>query len=169
MKEKIPAICIVAPASGYGKTQLIEGLVASLLKLGIRACVLKHAGHDLEPDTGKDTWHFRQAGAVCSAILSEDGLLLVYVPSSSLKAALALLEDFHPDLILCEGFKDSRLPKILLLKDIEEFGIIPSLDNLIAVVFDGDGPNWVKVPVVGNDVVAVMDIILSFSNMRRKT
>jgi len=162
MRPKIPAICFVAPGSGYGKTELIEGVVTGLSKLNIRVCALKHSGHDFEPDTDKDTWRFRRAGAATSAVMTEGGLATFFVPNSSLEEAIELLEGLGPDLILCEGFKSSTLSKILILKEEDEFGVLPSLDAVVAVVFDGQAPGWVKIPVLKKDPKVVTEFVLKF-------
>lgn len=161
MRTRVPAVCVVAPGSGYGKTALIESLLAGLKQQGIRACVLKHSGHDFEPDVEKDTWLFRQAGAIGSAVLTEGGFASFYVPHSTLETSLAVLEGLEPDIILCEGFKGSNLPKILLLKTEDEFGIIPSLTSVIAVVYDSTPPGWVKVPVFKNNA-KVLKFLLDY-------
>jgi molybdopterin-guanine dinucleotide biosynthesis protein MobB len=162
MQTRIPVLCIVAPGSGYGKTDLIASLVTGLKQQGIRACVLKHSGHDFEPDLEKDTWHFRQAGAIGSAVTTEGGLASFYVPSSTLQSSLAILEGLKPDIILCEGFKDSNLPKILLIKTEEEFGIIPSLTSLLAVAYDGTPPEWIKVPVLKHSAKELLKFLLDY-------
>jgi molybdopterin-guanine dinucleotide biosynthesis protein B len=125
-------------------------LLEGLKRQGIRACVLKHSGHDFESDVEKDTWLFRQAGAIGSAVITEGGLASFYVPNSNLESSLAILQGLKPDIILCEGFKGSKLPKILLLKTEDEFGIMASLTSVLAVVYDGTPPAWVKVPVFKN-------------------
>ncbi|MGA2573334.1 MAG: molybdopterin-guanine dinucleotide biosynthesis protein B [Candidatus Methanomethylicaceae archaeon] len=161
MRSRAPVVCIVAPGSGYGKTALIDSLLAGLKQQGIKACVLKHSGHDFEPDVEKDTWFFRQAGAIGSAVITEAGLASFYVPCSTLESSLAILEGLEPDIILCEGFKESNLPKILLLKAEDEFGIIPSLTSVLAVVYDSEYPEWVKVPVL-KQAKEVLNFLLDY-------
>lgn len=162
MRPKIPALCFAAPGSGYGKTELIEGVTIALSKLKIKVCVLKHSGHDFEPDKDKDTWRFRRAGAAASAVITEDGLAAFVVPKSSPEEAINLLDGLGPDLILCEGFKRSTLPKILILKDEDEFGVLPSLESAVAVVFDGQAPGWVKIPVLKKDPKVVAEFVLKY-------
>jgi molybdopterin-guanine dinucleotide biosynthesis protein B len=162
MRTRVPAVCVVAPASSYGKTALIESLLAGLKQQGIRACVLKHSGHDFEPDMHKDTWLFRKAGAIGSAVMTEGGLASFYVPCSTLETSLAILERLEPDMILCEGFKGSNLPKILLLKTEDEFSIIPSLTSVLVVVYDGTPPEWVKVPVLKHSSKELLNFLLEY-------
>jgi molybdopterin-guanine dinucleotide biosynthesis adapter protein len=106
--------------SGAGKTTLLEALIPRLRTAGLGIALLKHAHHRVDVDQpGKDSHRLRAAGA--------HQVLL----SSSQRRAL-MIERTHPgepalddelrwfdrslseacDLILVEGFRDQRLPKI---------------------------------------------------------
>lgn len=161
MKSRIPTICFIAPGSGYGKTELIEGVISRLSKK-LKIFALKHSGHDFEPDKDKDTWHFRNAGAIASAIITEGGLAAFFVPDTSLEEAIGFLSRLNPDLILCEGFKSSSLPKILILKEEEDFGILPYLETVLAVVFERQAPAWVKMPVLKKNPKVVAEFVLNY-------
>jgi molybdopterin-guanine dinucleotide biosynthesis protein MobB len=68
MRERRPstAACVIGVRghSGSGKTTLIEKALPALRKKGLSVGILKHAGHELRPDTeGKDTGRFYRAGA----------------------------------------------------------------------------------------------------------
>jgi molybdopterin-guanine dinucleotide biosynthesis protein B len=161
MKTRIPTICFIAPGSGYGKTELIEGVIIRLSKK-LKIFALKHSGHNFEPDKEKDTWRFRKAGAMASAIITEGGLAALFVPDTSLEGAIKLLDRLNPDLILCEGFKSSTFPKILILREEQEFGLIPYFDNILAVVFERHAPNWVKIPVLKKNPEIVSKFVLNY-------
>lgn len=148
MPDIPPAICIVAPGSGYGKTTMLEYLIDKLRATGRAVCVLKHSVHDAVPDREKDTFLHRQAGARASALLTKGGFLSLFAPESTLEDALKMMALLKPDLVLLEGFKGSAYPKIILLRDYDEFGILPALENVMAIFYDGDAPDWVRVPVL---------------------
>jgi molybdopterin-guanine dinucleotide biosynthesis protein MobB len=167
MVNSSPVICIVAPGSGYGKTSLLEYLIRELKASGKSVCVLKHSGHNFVPDEGKDTLLHRRAGAMASAVLTEDGLLSLYAPGSSMEESLRLMGCLDPDVVLSEGFKGSAYPKIILLKGYDEFGILPALENVIAVLYEGEVPDWVRVPVVRRKE-DVLDIVLSHLSVARR-
>jgi molybdopterin-guanine dinucleotide biosynthesis adapter protein len=158
MGRSFPVICIVAPGSGYGKTRLLEYLVREITGSGKTVCVLKHSGHEFTPDEGKDTFIYRSASARASGVLTKGGLLALFIPESSMEESLGLMGALNPDLVLCEGFKGSPYPKIILLRNSDEFGILPALENVIAILSEGDVPDWVKVPVVRRkeDVLAII-------------
>ena len=166
MGRLFPVICIVAPGSGYGKTRLLEYLVREITASGKTVCVLKHSGHEFTPDEGKDTLIHRRAGARASGVLTKGGLLALFIPESSMEESLGLMGTLNPDLVLCEGFKGSTYPKIILLMNSEEFGILTALENVTAILSKGDAPGWVKVPVVKHkeDVLAIIMDCLSMKN-----
>lgn len=162
-----PVICIVAPGSGYGKTALLEYLIRELKASKRSVCVLKHSGHDFVPDDKKDTFLHRQAGAVASAVLTKGGLLTLVIPGFSMEESLGMIARLNPDVVLLEGFKGSAYPKIILLKDCDEFGILPALENVIAVLYAGSVPDWVRVPVVRRRE-DVLEIILNHISTTRR-
>lgn len=59
-KQKIIAISGV---KNSGKTTLITRLIPHLKDRGIKIAVIKHDGHDFEPDViGTDSYRYREAG-----------------------------------------------------------------------------------------------------------
>ena len=135
----IPTVSIVGK-SGAGKTTLIEKLVAEFKQRGYRVAVVKHGMGRVEMDQpGKDSWRFAEAGSDAVVVSSPDKLALVRQVDSdtSLGEILRLLGN-SLDLVLIEGFKKARSPKIELTR--EEFGgeLLCSVKELSAVVTDCD-------------------------------
>lgn len=115
----IPAIC------GYhnsGKTTLICNLISCFNKQGLLTSVIKHTHHDYEEiysnpvskgsDSAKtvDTDAYLSAGAVRSVLIGPDHLDGIPAQKPTLGDALLLLP--FCDIILLEGFKNSRQPAI---------------------------------------------------------
>ncbi|MDD5397961.1 MAG: molybdopterin-guanine dinucleotide biosynthesis protein B, partial [Dehalococcoidia bacterium] len=109
----VPIIAIVGK-SGVGKTVIMEKLIAEFKSRGYRVGAVKHAHQTIDLDEpGKDTWRYSQAGSDAVAISSP---LRVTVFNKldhepSLEETVRLLGDSY-DIILAEGFKDTRAPKI---------------------------------------------------------
>jgi molybdopterin-guanine dinucleotide biosynthesis protein B len=135
----IPIICI-SGYSGSGKTTLMVKLIALLSSYGLRVGTIKHDVHGFDIDKpGKDSYRHKEAGASSSVITSPKQIGLVtdvdhdHSPEE--------LRSYMPnaDIILAEGFKRSRLPKIEVFRP--ETGKGPACKDdpfLIAVVSDAE-------------------------------
>lgn len=112
----VPVLAI-SGYSGSGKTTVIEGLVPELRGRGYRVGVIKHHCHHLVFDVeGKDSHKFWQSGADAVAMLSRDRTVLMWRAETS--PGLRDLASLMPvDLVLAEGFKDSDLPRVVVVGD----------------------------------------------------
>jgi molybdopterin synthase catalytic subunit len=102
-----------------GKTTLACALVASLAKHGKVGTIKNMAGHDV--DQGDTRRHY-DAGADEVIGLGE-ARLKVTRERGDLDSALAELERDGMDYVVVEGFKHSRLPKIVMA-DIEATNVV---------------------------------------------
>src|SRR6202040_2047888 len=101
--------------SGSGKTTLMTLLIPELVSRGITVSTLKHAHHSFDVDQpGKDSWEHRQAGAREVLVASSTRWALMHELRDEAEPSLAaLLARMCPvDLVLVEGFKRDRHPKI---------------------------------------------------------
>lgn len=152
--------------SGAGKTTLIEKLLPELTRRGVRVATLKHAHHTVQLDTpGKDSWRYKQAGAVMSMLVTTHALQLVAdTPPERDPAQLAQRFMNDADLVLAEGFSYSAGVKIEVLR--RECGKPPrcSLEqNLIAMVTD-EADVYPDLPHFGlEDVAGIVDFMLGYS------
>lgn len=126
--------------SGSGKTTLVERLVPELVRRGLRVSVVKHAHHSFDIDQpGKDSYRHRMAGAAEVLVTSRARWALM----AELRGADELtLEDVLSkltacDLVLVEGFKRDRIPKIEVHREANGKGwIFPSDDQVVAIATD---------------------------------
>ena len=98
-----------------GKTGLVERLVTHLTGRGLTVSTLKHAHHGFDPDQpGKDSHRHRTAGATEVLVASGHRWALMHELRGRDEPPLeVLLEKLSPvDLVLVEGFKRDRHPKI---------------------------------------------------------
>lgn len=109
-------IVAISGVKNSGKTTLICRLLEIFKEKGLRVAVLKHDGHDFEPDVpGTDTYRQLQAGAYGTVVFSKGKYMLVkQQPQITEKELL----EFFPeaDLILLEGFKYSNYPKMEIVR-----------------------------------------------------
>jgi molybdopterin-guanine dinucleotide biosynthesis protein B len=140
-----------AAFSGTGKTTLLRQLVPLLRQQGLRLGLIKHAHHRFDVDQpGKDSYELRHAGAERVLIGSRRRwALMVETP----EAAEPRLADLLPhmdasklDLILVEGFKHERFPKIELhRRATTQAWLYPQDSSIIAVATDA--PETLPAPV----------------------
>lgn len=101
--------------SGAGKTTLLTALLPVLVQRGFRVSTLKHAHHRFDVDhPGKDSHSHRVSGATEVLISSKSRFALMHElrgePEKTLPELLSYLSPV--DLVLIEGFKRERHPKI---------------------------------------------------------
>lgn len=113
----IRPILAVVGYSGSGKTSLLEWLLQQFTAEGLRVGLVKHTHQGFDMDRpGKDSYRLRAAGAQQVMVASaQRWALLVDTPGQrepDLPTLLAQLDQAKLDLILVEGFKHARLPKL---------------------------------------------------------
>jgi molybdopterin-guanine dinucleotide biosynthesis protein B len=117
-----PKVFIFVGHSGAGKTTLIEKLLRELSGRGLRVATIKHAHHRVVLDTpGKDSWRYKQAGAVMSMLVTASELQLVADAPGDRNggrepAELAQRFLGEADLVLAEGFSHAAGVKIEVLR-----------------------------------------------------
>jgi len=117
--------------SNSGKTTLVEQLVVKLTQRGFTVSTIKHTRGDFSLDTpGKDTDRHRKAGAKISGLISASETALISSTPLSLKKTIELIDAIEkPDVLLIEGGKTAKIPKIAV-GDIEaQEGTIYRYDN----------------------------------------
>jgi molybdopterin-guanine dinucleotide biosynthesis protein B len=119
-KFQVPILGFVA-SSGTGKTSLLKEVIQQLDQAGLRISVIKQARDDFDLDQpGKDSYELRKAGVECLLLASErqDAMVIERLEPQepALAELLPLLDLDALDLILVEGFSDSRIPKIELIR-----------------------------------------------------
>lgn len=101
--------------SGAGKTTLLKRVIPLLTAQGLRVSTIKHAHHDFDVDKpGKDSHVHREAGATEVLVSSAQRWALMHELRGDAEPSLAeLLSHMSPvDLVMVEGFKADRHPKI---------------------------------------------------------
>jgi molybdopterin-guanine dinucleotide biosynthesis protein B len=133
----VPIVCVVGK-SGVGKTYVIEKLVAELKRRGYQVATIKHSasGFDLDHE-GKDTWRYAQADSDTVAISSPQKIAVIRKVDHD--HTLAELQRFIGpdfDIVLAEGFKQDKAPKIEVHR--KEFGpdLLCAKEELLAIATD---------------------------------
>jgi molybdopterin-guanine dinucleotide biosynthesis protein B len=162
-------IISIVGKSHAGKTTLLENLIAELKRRGRKVAMVKHSHHANDLDKAdKDTWRFTKAGSELSAINSLDHLA-IYRRTEHYFDPQEISDFVHwdYDVILTEGFKGSRYPKIEVHRGEQGKELLTDPQQLLAVVTDE--PLDVKVPQFArDDVKGIADLIETTMETREK-
>jgi molybdopterin-guanine dinucleotide biosynthesis protein B len=150
--------------SGSGKTTLITRLIPALTAQGIRVATLKHAHHQFDVDQpGKDSYEHRKAGACEVIVSSARRWVQMHEVADGAEATLPqLLAKVSPcDLILVEGFKTERHPKLEVFREAAgNPPLHPDDPRIVAIASDHPFPE-AGIPAVDlNYIPAVADLVL---------
>jgi molybdopterin-guanine dinucleotide biosynthesis adapter protein len=162
----------IAGWSGSGKTTLITKLIPTLSQRGIRVATLKHAHHAFDVDQpGKDSYEHRKAGACEVIVSSARRWVQMHEVGSGTEATLPeLLRRLSPcDLVLVEGFKTERHPKLEVFRaEVGKTPLHPEDPRIVAIASDQQFPGS-GLPVVHiSDIAAVADTVLAHAEPLEK-
>jgi molybdopterin-guanine dinucleotide biosynthesis protein MobB len=149
--------------SGTGKTTLLRQVIPLLKARGLRVSVIKHAHHDFDLDfPGKDSYELRKAGAEQTAICTTTRMVLMTefnhpAEEPSLQQIVASLDTERVDIVLVEGYKDIRFPKIELHRQAMNTPYLHQQDDsIIAIACDAALSADTVIPVLDiNDVEVI--------------
>lgn len=108
-------ILTVIGRKNAGKTTLTVALAAELIRRGRRIMTIKHGHHPADVDrAGTDTYRHFHEGRAERTLIAAPTLRVLFerTPDDYDPIALARRYMDGADLVLCEGFKLSSLPKI---------------------------------------------------------
>jgi molybdopterin-guanine dinucleotide biosynthesis protein MobB len=165
-----PPVLGFAAWSGTGKTTLLRRLIPALRARGLRLGVVKHAHHAFDVDQpGKDSYELRHAGAERVLVGSRRRYALMVEHDDgaepTLEALLACMPASGLDLILVEGFKHERFPKMELHRpSLGRPLLYPDDPSVIAVATDAPLPEPPALPVLAlNDADAVAAFVCRYA------
>jgi len=150
--------------SGSGKTTLITKLIPLLVARRLRVSTLKHAHHGFDLDQpGKDSFFHRAAGATEVIISSARRWAILHELREEPEWDLAaLVKKISPvDLVLVEGFKRDKFPKLEIHRIANGKPLLHTEDpHIVAVASDSAVPA-ARVPVVDlNEIELIADLLL---------
>ena len=154
-------ILTVIGRKNAGKTTLTVALAAELIRRGRRIMTIKHGHHPADVDrAGSDTYRHFHEGRAERTLIAAPTLRVLFerTPDDYDPVALARRYMDGADLVLCEGFKQSSLPKIEVWR--RAIGGKP--------LFDPTAPNaseWIAIMTDDRDMgVETACPVLSFSD-----
>ena len=145
-----------------GKTGLMERLITEFTTRGLTVSSIKHAHHSVDIDhPGRDSYRHRDAGARQVLLASRNRWALMHELRDEDEPSLGdLLKQLSPvDLVLIEGYKRDRHPKIEAhRKETGQPLIAPEDQTIVAVASDTSVA--IDRPVLDlNDTAAIANFI----------
>ena len=145
-----------------GKTGLMERLITEFTARGLSVSSIKHAHHSFDIDhPGRDSYRHRDAGARQVLLASRNRWALMHELRDEDEPSLGdLLKQLSPvDLVLIEGYKRDRHPKIEAhRKETGQPLIAPEDQTIVAVASDASVA--IDRPVLDlNDTAAIANFI----------
>ena len=153
--------------SGTGKTTLLRKLIPVLRAREIAIGMIKHAHHDFDIDfPGKDSYELRKSGADQTVVCTATRMAVITEFSDpaeepDLWEIIRMLDPHRADLVLVEGYKEIRFPKIELHRaELGKPWLYPEDDSIIAVACDDQPPRDTKLPILNiNDIESIAAFI----------
>lgn len=142
-----PPMVAVVGKKHSGKTTLTVRLASELGRRGHRVMTIKHGSHtfNIDPATTDTYRHYHEGGAAKVAMVSPDKFALIERWSDEVSpedVAARFMSD--ADVVVCEGFTRSALPKIEIFRgEAHEAPLYdpaaPESATYVAIVTDRDG------------------------------
>jgi len=160
----------LAAWSGSGKTTLLARLLPELIARGHSVSTVKHAHHAFDLDQpGKDSFRHREAGATEVLITSSTRWALQHELRGAAEPDLeTLIAHMSPvDLLLVEGFKRHKHPKLELLRpSLGKEPLYPG-DPLIRAIYAVEplpAPLRASIPLPiyeAEDIAGIADLVIA--------
>jgi len=156
--------------SGSGKTTLVEKLIPLFIAHGLRVSLIKHAHHSFDVDQpGKDSYRHRHAGCAEVLVTSSRRWALMHELRGAPEPDFAQLikRVSSCDLLLVEGFKREKLPKLEVYRAaVGESLLHPQDPDIVAIASDQRLDT--KLPQLDlNDAPAIASFILKHVGLDR--
>jgi molybdopterin-guanine dinucleotide biosynthesis protein B len=168
-----PPMVAVIGRKHSGKTTLTVRLAAELHRRGHRVMTIKHGSHtfNIDPATTDTYRHYHDGNAERVAMVAPDKFaLIVRWSDEEGPETIAARHMSDADIVVCEGFKRSDLPKIEVFRRAAHETPLydpadPSSHHYLALVADGPVAET-HVPVIRLDDAAWLDTLADLVERR---
>lgn len=168
-----PPMVAVIGKKHSGKTTLTVRLAAELHRRGHRVMTIKHGTHtfNIDPATTDTYRHYHEGNAERVAMVSPDKFaLIVRWREEEGPEAIAARHMGDADIVVCEGFKRSTLPKIEVFRRAAHDAPLydpadTAAEDYLALVTDGPLPS-ATIPVIRLDDPTWLDTLAGLVERR---
>ena len=153
-----------------GKTYLAQKIIAKLTDKNFKVASIKHAHHNFDIDHPKtDSFLHRQSGSQQIIVSSSKRWVKIFELNKAPEKKLAeLLNELdNPDIVIIEGFKNEKHPKIEIIKDpldSKTFMFNKDFINIKALVSDIKIDSFKKKQFKKDEINEIVNFILSYKN-----
>ncbi len=131
-----------------GKTTFVTEYIKEAVRYKLKVGTIKHHGHGgslVQTDHGKDTQKHREAGAHVSFVEGNESFILSSNQIRlSLSQMISMYSMFELDIILIEGYKLEKYPKVALLRCKEDLSLLERVMNITCIVANFSLPIEIK-------------------------
>ena len=168
-----PPMVAVIGKKHSGKTTLTVRLCAELHRRGHRVMTIKHGSHtfNIDPSTTDTYRHYHEGNAERVAMSAPDKFALIVRWSDELgPEEIAARHMADADIVVCEGFKRSSLPKIEVFRQAAHRAPLydpadESAQHYLAIVADTEVAG-AHVPVISYDAATWLDTLADLVEQR---
>ena len=168
-----PPMVAVIGKKHSGKTTLTVQLCAELHRRGHRVMTIKHGSHtfNIDPATTDTFRHYHEGRAERVAMSAPDKFALIVRWSDELgPEEIAARHMADADIVVCEGFKRSTLPKIEVFRQAAHRTPLydpadEAAQHYLAIVADADVAE-ARVPVIRSDDATWLDTLADLVEQR---
>ena len=149
-----------------GKTYLAQKIIKKLTQKGLNISSIKRAHHNFDIDIpNSDSYLHRQSGSTQVIISSsKKWAKITELNNKKEKTLIELLNELeNTDIVIVEGFKKEKHPKIEIIEDPEKKYLFKTTKNVIAVISNASLNT--KIPQFKkNEIDLIIEFILKFKN-----
>ena len=131
-----------------GKTTFVTEYIKEAVRYKVKVGTIKHHGHGgalVQSDQGKDTQKHREAGAQVTFVKGNDSFILSSNHITlTLSQMISMYSVFSLDVILIEGYKFEKYPKVVLLRSKDDLPMLEKVMNIKCVVASFSLPSEMK-------------------------
>ena len=150
-----------------GKTYFVEKIIKKLTLLNLRVASIKHAHHDFDIDLpNTDSYIHRKAGSEQVIISSSKRWAkIIELKKNKREKNLndLIFELDKPDIVVVEGYKNEKHPKIEIIKDPSNSSLylFQNIKNVIALISDIKIDSFKRKQFKKNQIDEIVEYILN--------
>ena len=158
-------VILIIGGKNSGKTFFAQQIIKKLLKKGLRIGSIKRAHHDFEIDKpNTDSYLHRKAGSEQVIVSSSKRWVKITEVNNMREKNLSeLLDELHNiDIVIVEGFKNEKHPKIEIIHETNTNYLFKKIKNVIALVSDEKIDSKIQ-QFKKNEIDIIVDFIFEYN------